>query len=178
MEINCWVLASIENPDYPTKITPSRAALRKSLPSNKDNALDWTHQQFTIHSWGYAATFLLHNLTLRNADEVWAIWTKYSFSVSNFALSFVFFFYSKYLFYFRNPQAASVYQVVLRGQTVLRPVLVETYLLLKMKLTQFWEMKMWLTRKMEKSCLVIGWNSKLKQSLYWYLGLFSSLATV
>ena len=26
--------------------------------------------------------------------------------------------------------------------------------------------------------MVIGWNSKLKQTLYWYLGLFSSLATV
>ena len=38
----CWVLASIENPDYPTKITPSRAMLKKLLPSNKENPLDWT----------------------------------------------------------------------------------------------------------------------------------------
>ena len=34
----------------------------------------------------------MHNLTLHNADEVQAIWTKYSFSVSNFALTLVFFF--------------------------------------------------------------------------------------
>ena len=89
-----------------------------AIKLRKSSGLDYL--QFTIHSWEYVATFLLHNLTLHNADEVRAIWTKYSFSVSNFAQSFVFFFlfYSKYLFHFRNPQAASVYQVVLRGQMV------------------------------------------------------------
>lgn len=60
-----------------------------AIKLRKSSGLDYL--QFTIHSWEYVATFLLHNLTLHNADEVRAIWTKYSFSVSNFAQSFVFF---------------------------------------------------------------------------------------
>ena len=46
-----------------------------------------------------------------NVDQIFIFCLK-------FCSEFVFFFYSKYLFHFRNPQAASVYQVVLRGQMV------------------------------------------------------------
>ena len=58
------------------------------------------------------ATFLLHNLTLHNADEVQAIWTKINIHFLSQILLWLLF------FFFRNPQAASVYQVVLRGQMV------------------------------------------------------------
>ena len=46
-----------------------------------------------------------------NVDQIFIFCLK-------FCSEFVFFLYSKYLFHFRNPQAASVYQVVLRGQMV------------------------------------------------------------
>ena len=66
-----------------TKITPSSASSRRPSPSNKENPLwivmrDWNSQPFTILSWEYATTFLLHNLKFYITDEVQVIRAKYS----------------------------------------------------------------------------------------------------
>ena len=75
---------------YPSKITPSSAASRRPLLSNKkslrvvwNGTRDWTYWQVTIICRGYVTTFVLRNLTLHKTDKFRATRTKNCFCFSS-----------------------------------------------------------------------------------------------